>query len=51
VGDPHGVGIVGLGVISRAYLETLADHPELRIAAVADLDPTRSAAVAAEPRR
>ncbi|MDG4786090.1 Gfo/Idh/MocA family oxidoreductase [Micromonospora sp. WMMD1102] len=48
MGDPHGVGIVGLGVISRAYLETLADHPELRIAAVADLDPTRSAAVAAE---
>ncbi|AVT31705.1 MULTISPECIES: Gfo/Idh/MocA family protein [unclassified Plantactinospora] len=48
MGDPHGVGIVGLGVISRAYLETLADHAELRIAAVADLDAARSAAVAAD---
>ncbi|MFG3555791.1 Gfo/Idh/MocA family protein [Micromonospora sp. NPDC047557] len=47
MGDPHGVGIVGLGVISRAYLDTLADHPEVRIAAVADLDASRSAAVAA----
>ena len=47
VGDPHRVGVVGLGVISRAYLDTLADHPEVRIAAVADLDASRSAAVAA----
>nr|MDT0656973.1 Gfo/Idh/MocA family oxidoreductase [Micromonospora sp. DSM 115978] len=47
MGDPHGVGIVGLGVISRAYLETLAHHPALRIAAVADLDAARAASAAA----
>jgi predicted dehydrogenase len=47
VGDPHGVGIVGLGVISRAYLDTFANHPAVRIAALADLDASRSAAVAA----
>ncbi|MEU7613952.1 Gfo/Idh/MocA family oxidoreductase [Micromonospora sp. NPDC049204] len=47
MGDPHGVGIVGLGVISRAYLDTLAHHPAVRIAALADLDASRSAAVAA----
>ncbi|MEQ4304002.1 Gfo/Idh/MocA family oxidoreductase [Plantactinospora sp. B6F1] len=47
MGDPHGVGIVGLGVIARAYLSTLADLPGLRIVAVADLDAARSAAVAA----
>lgn len=47
MGDPHRVGVVGLGVISRAYLDTLADHPEVSIAAVADLDASRSAAVAA----
>ena len=48
VGDPHRVGVVGLGVISRAYLDTLANHPAVRIAALADLDASRSAAVAAE---
>jgi predicted dehydrogenase len=48
VGDPHRVGVVGLGVISRAYLKTLANHPAVNIAAVADLDASRSAAVAAE---
>ncbi|MEU4745931.1 Gfo/Idh/MocA family oxidoreductase, partial [Actinosynnema sp. NPDC023658] len=48
MGDPHRVGIVGLGVISRAYLDTLADHPAVRVTAVADLDASRSAAVAAE---
>ena len=48
MGDPHRVGIVGLGVISRAYLDTLADHPAVRVAAVADLDAARSAAAAAE---
>ena len=47
MGDPHRVGVVGLGVISRAYLDTLADHPEVSIIAVADLDAARSAAVAA----
>ncbi|MFC3499712.1 Gfo/Idh/MocA family protein [Micromonospora krabiensis] len=47
MGDPHRVGVVGLGVISRAYLDTLANHPAVSIAALADLDATRSAAVAA----
>lgn len=48
MGDPHGVGIVGLGHISRQYLGTLTQHPEVRIVAVADLDASRAAAVAAE---
>ena len=48
MGKPHGIGIVGLGVISRQYLDTLVDHPALRIVAVADLDAGRAAAVAAE---
>ncbi|MDP9792655.1 putative dehydrogenase [Catenuloplanes nepalensis] len=48
MGDPHGIGIVGTGFISRAYLDTLAGHPAARITAVADLDPDRAAAVAAE---
>ncbi|MDW5326678.1 Gfo/Idh/MocA family oxidoreductase [Plantactinospora sp. KLBMP9567] len=47
MGGSHGIGIVGLGVISGAYLGTLAKHPELSIVAVADLDAARSAAVAA----
>jgi predicted dehydrogenase len=38
---------VGLGNISAAYLETLADSTAIRITAVADLDPARSAALAA----
>jgi predicted dehydrogenase len=48
VGDPHRIGIVGLGVISGQYLRTLGNHPAVRITAVADLDAARSAAVAAE---
>jgi predicted dehydrogenase len=48
VGDPHRIGIVGLGVISRAYLGTLAHHPAVTITAVADLDAVRSTALAAE---
>ncbi|MGW2261580.1 Gfo/Idh/MocA family protein [Streptomyces sp. NPDC001780] len=47
MGDPHRIGIVGLGVISRAYVETLANHPAVRITAVADLDAARATAVAA----
>lgn len=43
----HRIGIVGLGVISRAYLETLAGASGVRITAVADLDPVRAADVAA----
>ena len=48
MGKPHGIAIVGLGVISRAYLETIAQHPAIRIVAVADLDAARADAVAAE---
>ena len=47
MGKPHGIGIVGLGVISGRYLETLADHPDVRIVATADLDAARAEAVAA----
>ncbi|MEK8104289.1 hypothetical protein NKG94_02460 [Micromonospora sp. M12] len=41
-------------VISAAYLDTLANHPAVSIVALADLDASRSAAVAAglpAPRR
>ncbi|MDE0545228.1 Gfo/Idh/MocA family protein [Microbacterium sp. C7(2022)] len=48
MGSTHAIGIVGLGVISRAYLDTLAGHPGIRIAAVADLDASRAEATAAE---
>ncbi|MFE0250701.1 Gfo/Idh/MocA family protein [Streptomyces sp. NPDC059010] len=48
MGDAHRIGVVGLGVISRAYLDTLVGHRAVRITAVADLDASRSAAVAAE---
>ncbi|SER24863.1 Gfo/Idh/MocA family protein [Lentzea albida] len=48
MGDPHRVGVVGLGFISRAYLTTLHGHPAVRVTAVADLDTARSSAVAAE---
>ncbi|MDG4766371.1 Gfo/Idh/MocA family oxidoreductase [Solwaraspora sp. WMMD406] len=47
MGDPHGVGVVGLGVVSRAYLKTLVDHPTVRVVAVADLDAARAVAAAA----
>ncbi|MFR0354462.1 Gfo/Idh/MocA family protein [Streptomyces sediminimaris] len=47
MGDAHRIGVVGLGVISRAYLDTLAGHPGVRVTAVADLDAGRSASVAA----
>lgn len=46
MGDPHRVGIVGLGFISGAYLATLARHPAVEVTAVADLDATRAASVA-----
>ena len=41
-----GVGIVGLGVISRQYLDTLRGASSVRIVAVADLDTARADAVA-----
>ncbi|WP_166844774.1 Gfo/Idh/MocA family protein [Isoptericola sp. BMS4] len=48
MGEPHGIGLVGLGVISRQYLETLAGHTGVRVAAVTDLDRSRAEAVAAD---
>lgn len=47
MGRPHRIGIVGLGVISRAYLETFARVDDVTITAVADLDTARADAVAA----
>ncbi|MCP2637930.1 Gfo/Idh/MocA family oxidoreductase [Microbacterium sp. HD4P20] len=46
MGSPHPVGIIGLGVISKQYLETLLGADAVRIAAVADLDPARAVAAA-----
>ncbi|MFB7884799.1 Gfo/Idh/MocA family protein [Microbacterium sp. NPDC056057] len=40
------IGIVGLGVISRQYLDTLLPASSVRIAAVADLDVARAEAAA-----
>ncbi|WOF22517.1 Gfo/Idh/MocA family oxidoreductase [Microbacterium betulae] len=48
MGRPHGIGIVGLGNISRQYLDALGDHPAVRIAAVSDLSDDRARAVADE---
>jgi predicted dehydrogenase len=39
------VGVVGVGTISRAYLETLARLDDIRVVAVADLVAERAAAV------
>jgi predicted dehydrogenase len=47
VGQPHRIGIVGLGFISAAYLDTLAASGAVRVTAVADLEPDRARAVAA----
>ncbi|BCY09766.1 Gfo/Idh/MocA family protein [Actinoplanes sp. L3-i22] len=47
MGDPHRIGVVGTGYISGQYLSTLAGHPGVRIAAVADIDAARAASVAA----
>lgn len=47
MGDPHGIGIVGLGAISAQYLATIAAHPLIEIVAVADLNAARAAEVAA----
>jgi predicted dehydrogenase len=44
---PHRLGIVGLGFISAAYLETLAASDAAVITAVADLDTGRARTVAA----
>ncbi|SMD18181.1 Gfo/Idh/MocA family protein [Kibdelosporangium aridum] len=41
------IGVVGLGVISKVYLDTLRDLADTRVTAVADLMPERAEAVAA----
>ena len=46
MGKPHGIGIVGLGVISAQYLDTLVGLDTVRIVAAADLDPARARAIA-----
>lgn len=46
--SPLRVGIVGAGAIHRAYTQTMARMPDVAIVAVADLDPARAAASAAE---
>lgn len=46
MGHPHRIGIVGLGVISRAYLDTLRESGAVRITGVADLDRDRAEAAA-----
>ncbi|WP_030160183.1 Gfo/Idh/MocA family protein [Glycomyces sp. NRRL B-16210] len=48
MGDPHGIGIVGLGAISSQYLATIKAHPLIEVVAVADLNPARAVEVAAE---
>ncbi|HSO70520.1 MAG TPA: Gfo/Idh/MocA family oxidoreductase [Arachnia sp.] len=46
MGERHGIGVVGLGVISERYLTTLKDVPRVRIVAAADLVLSRAEAVA-----
>ncbi|WP_199512840.1 Gfo/Idh/MocA family protein [Nucisporomicrobium flavum] len=46
-GGPVGVGIVGAGTISGAYLRNLTAFPDLRVLMVADLDTARAAEQAA----
>ena len=43
---PVGVGVIGAGVISDAYLTNLTSFPDVRVLAVADLDVERAAAQA-----
>lgn len=47
MGSPHRVGIVGLGFISKVYLETLTAAEDVEITAVADLDRARAQEAAA----
>jgi predicted dehydrogenase len=48
VGNAPRIGIIGVGVISKVYLETLTARTDVAVAAIADLDMSRAAAVAAE---
>lgn len=40
------IGMIGCGVISRQYLDSFDTLPDVRLVAVADLDPARAAAAA-----
>ncbi|GGL04464.1 oxidoreductase [Sphaerisporangium melleum] len=42
MGQPMNVGVVGCGVIFAQYAQTIERLPELRLVAVADLDPDRA---------
>ncbi|QIG39559.1 Gfo/Idh/MocA family oxidoreductase [Microbacterium sp. 4R-513] len=46
MGSAHRIGVVGLGFISKVYLETLTAAPDVEITAVADLDRSRADAAA-----
>ncbi|MET9494515.1 Gfo/Idh/MocA family oxidoreductase [Streptomyces sp. NPDC006552] len=46
MGKPLTLGLIGAGVISGQYLETIARLDDLALVAVADLDPARAAAAA-----
>lgn len=46
MGDPHRIGVIGLGVIWGQYRTTLAGRDDVLITAVADLDAARAAEVA-----
>jgi predicted dehydrogenase len=48
VGKPLRVGIVGVGAISGAYLSTFERLEAVKLVAIADIDPMRANAVAAE---
>lgn len=48
MGRPLRIGVVGVGVISTQYFAQLAQLPNLRLTAVADLDTIRATAAAAE---
>lgn len=45
---PVGAGLVGAGMISKAYLENLTTFPDVRVVVVGDLDPARARARAEE---
>ena len=47
---PVGVGVIGCGTISDEYLTTMAAFPDLRVTALADIDPARATAQAAKYR-
>lgn len=46
MGEPLNVGVVGVGTISKAYLDTLGPLPGVRVVAAADLDIGRAEAAA-----